>query len=226
MKPKNTGVGGLSLFQQIFLTQELNQGLLPCRWILYQLSYQGSPFTNWAIREARMVAPRKRKSSKNYPRKVRMDIFLVRHNLQRYFPTHPPEPYKIKNKPTTTKMGQTGLFVCLEGESNVKRNWKQGNEARWIIHQNCRGRARGKGSHIPTAIKIYFTDRITSLCPKLLPLQATLNWINLVHNFVLVFIVPISGIAESKPIFQILLDITKLPAKGMVAICFLTSCVV
>ena len=42
-KPKNTGVGSLSLLQQIFLTQESNQGLLHCRWILYQLSYQGSP---------------------------------------------------------------------------------------------------------------------------------------------------------------------------------------
>ena len=30
--------------QRIFLTQELNQGLLHCRQILYQLSYQGSPF--------------------------------------------------------------------------------------------------------------------------------------------------------------------------------------
>ena len=30
----------LSLLQGIFLTQELNQGLLPCRRILYQLSYQ------------------------------------------------------------------------------------------------------------------------------------------------------------------------------------------
>ena len=37
------GVGSLSLLQQIFPTQELNQGLLRCRWILYQLSYQGSP---------------------------------------------------------------------------------------------------------------------------------------------------------------------------------------
>ena len=27
----------------IFLTQESNWGLLHCRWILYQLSYQGSP---------------------------------------------------------------------------------------------------------------------------------------------------------------------------------------
>ena len=30
-KPKNTGVGRLSLLQQIFLTQELNQGLLYCK---------------------------------------------------------------------------------------------------------------------------------------------------------------------------------------------------
>ena len=42
-KPKNTGVGSLSLLQRIIPTQELNQGLLHCRWILYQLSYQGSP---------------------------------------------------------------------------------------------------------------------------------------------------------------------------------------
>ena len=41
-KPKNTGVGSLSLFQQIFLNQELNQGLPHCSWILNQLSYMGS----------------------------------------------------------------------------------------------------------------------------------------------------------------------------------------
>ena len=40
-KPKNTGVGSLSLFQQIFLTKESNQGLLHCRWILYELSHEG-----------------------------------------------------------------------------------------------------------------------------------------------------------------------------------------
>ena len=81
-KPKNTGVGSLSLLQVIFPTRELNQGLLNCRQILYQLSHKGSPrilewvaylfsrgfsqprnwtrvscivgrfFTNWAIREA------------------------------------------------------------------------------------------------------------------------------------------------------------------------------
>ena len=37
-KPKNTGVGSLSLLQRIFLTQESNECLLHCRWILYQLS--------------------------------------------------------------------------------------------------------------------------------------------------------------------------------------------
>ena len=47
-KPKNTGVGNLSLLQQIFLTQESNWGLLHCRQILYQLSYQGRPII-WAF---------------------------------------------------------------------------------------------------------------------------------------------------------------------------------
>ena len=79
---QNTGVGSLSLLQGIFPTQLLNPGLPHCRWILDQLSHQGSPrilawvaypfsrgssqprnrtrvsciaggfFTNWAIREA------------------------------------------------------------------------------------------------------------------------------------------------------------------------------
>ena len=38
-KPKNIGVGSLSLLQGNFLTQESNQGLLHCRHVLYQLSY-------------------------------------------------------------------------------------------------------------------------------------------------------------------------------------------
>ena len=37
-KPKNTGMGSLSLLQQIFPTQESNCDLLHCRWILYPLS--------------------------------------------------------------------------------------------------------------------------------------------------------------------------------------------
>ena len=46
-KPKNTGVDRLSLLQQIFPTQESNRGLLHFRWLLYQLSYQGSPELKW-----------------------------------------------------------------------------------------------------------------------------------------------------------------------------------
>ena len=42
-KPINPGVGSLFLLQWIFPTQESNRGLLHCRGILYQLSYQGSP---------------------------------------------------------------------------------------------------------------------------------------------------------------------------------------
>ena len=42
-KPKNTGVGNLSFLQGNFSTQESNWGLLHCRQILYQLSYQESP---------------------------------------------------------------------------------------------------------------------------------------------------------------------------------------
>ena len=42
-KPKNTEVVSLSLLQGIFQNQESNWGLLHCRWILYQLSYQERP---------------------------------------------------------------------------------------------------------------------------------------------------------------------------------------
>ena len=38
-KPKNTGVGSLSLLWGNFPTQESNQGILNCRQILYQLSF-------------------------------------------------------------------------------------------------------------------------------------------------------------------------------------------
>ena len=40
---QNTAVGSLSLLQGIFPTQGWNPGLPHCRWILYQLSHEGSP---------------------------------------------------------------------------------------------------------------------------------------------------------------------------------------
>ena len=56
-KSKNTRMGNLSLLQRIFLTQESNWGLLHCRWILHQLSYQGSPMEYYpAIKRNEIVS--------------------------------------------------------------------------------------------------------------------------------------------------------------------------
>ena len=43
---QNIGVGSRSLLQGIFPTQGSNSGLLHCRWILYRLRHQGSPFVS------------------------------------------------------------------------------------------------------------------------------------------------------------------------------------
>ena len=63
-KPKNTGVGSLPLLQENFLTQELNQCLLHCRQILYQLGYPGIPMdeprhyhTKWSKLDAERQIP-------------------------------------------------------------------------------------------------------------------------------------------------------------------------
>ena len=50
-KRKNTAVAAYPFFRGIFLTQKMNQGLLHCRWFLYQLSNQGSPQnTQWTCK--------------------------------------------------------------------------------------------------------------------------------------------------------------------------------
>ena len=52
-KPKNPGVGTLSLLPGIFPTQGSNRGLLRCRRIFHQLSYQGSPLEDRALERFR-----------------------------------------------------------------------------------------------------------------------------------------------------------------------------
>ena len=54
---QNTEMGSHSLLQGIFPTQGSNQGLLHCRQILYQLSYQGSLLPS--LGEAFMVKEKK-----------------------------------------------------------------------------------------------------------------------------------------------------------------------
>ena len=58
---KNTGVGSHSLLQEIFPTQGSNPGLSHCRWILYQLSLQGSPNkqpSKWELTSVNLGRPR------------------------------------------------------------------------------------------------------------------------------------------------------------------------
>ena len=52
---KNTGVDCHFLLQRVFLTQELNPGLLHCRQILSHLSHQGSPV--WVIVVSNLFPP-------------------------------------------------------------------------------------------------------------------------------------------------------------------------
>ena len=56
-KPMNTGVGSLPILQGIFLMQELNQGVLHCKQIVYQLGYQ------WSCRESFFYFNKLRQSS-------------------------------------------------------------------------------------------------------------------------------------------------------------------
>ena len=44
---QSTGVGSLPLLKGIFPTQGSNPGLLHCRWILYQLGYEGTGVQSW-----------------------------------------------------------------------------------------------------------------------------------------------------------------------------------
>ena len=53
-KAKTFGVGRLSLLQGIFPIQRSNWGLLHCRQILYQLSFQGNPLL--AVKELKLLS--------------------------------------------------------------------------------------------------------------------------------------------------------------------------
>ena len=46
---KNTGMGCRALLWGIFPTEGSNPGLQHCRWILYNLSHQGSPKCNYTL---------------------------------------------------------------------------------------------------------------------------------------------------------------------------------
>ena len=78
-KLKNTGVGSLSVLQQIFPTQESNWGLLHYRWILYQLSYHGSPIIDNSISKTNEVQLliRPKEGAKRSVEKINYKVMLV-----------------------------------------------------------------------------------------------------------------------------------------------------
>ena len=87
-KPKNTGVGSLSLLQRIFPTQESNRALLHCRWILYQLSYEGSPISMvfyCLLSHIERVTGRKARGLQKLPAKLKLSslesVSVPRHTL-------------------------------------------------------------------------------------------------------------------------------------------------
>ena len=94
-KPKNYRVGSLSLLQQIFLTQESNQGFLHYRWILYQQSYQESPWhligtQQMSVERRKGERELKRKGGRKRGRKEKRAIFQVFQAIKNelYFPSN------------------------------------------------------------------------------------------------------------------------------------------
>ena len=65
---QNTGVGSLSLLQEIFPTQGSNTGFPHCGQILFQLSHQESPklYSPWGCKELNMTKPLSYKAIPSY----------------------------------------------------------------------------------------------------------------------------------------------------------------
>ena len=97
-KSKNAGMGSLSHLQWIFPTQELNRGLLHCRWILYQLSYE------------KKVGQRKKQAPRSPPTETKdgqskVQCFHLKVNLEKK-----KRSLAIVNKQTKTSFGGTKIF--------------------------------------------------------------------------------------------------------------------
>ena len=114
---KSTGVGCHALLQGIFPTRGLNPDLSHCRWILYQLSYQGSPgMLAWA------AYPFFRGSSR--PRSQTRVSFIV----GRFFTSW------------ATRENSKGYYVLLLNRdcrrTRIKMSWRGMSEFRGVIFKN------------------------------------------------------------------------------------------
>ena len=116
---QSTEVGSLSLLQGIFPTQGSNPGHPHCRWILYQLSYKGSPrILEW------VAYPFSRESSQ--PRN-QTGVSCI---AGRFFTNWPMRedyfPLKGTRNPWTNGRKCPGLTRNIYGSEskwNIKNNW-------------------------------------------------------------------------------------------------------
>ena len=97
---KNIGVGCHFLFQGVFLTQELNLGLLHCRQTLYQLSHR-----EYALKDV------------NFCRSISLPAFLTPSALQCSMPLSPPSgvtaPCLLPSVPMSLVAAQPLIFEVL-----------------------------------------------------------------------------------------------------------------
>ena len=107
-----------SLLQGIFLTQELNWGILHCRQILYQLSYQGSPIGLIFCQ----IYPPPPKSIFNA-----VLIFNDRH-VGSYFSHHELNLYSLKWEHgvlTTRLPGKSHFILLYDSVVTINQGWSQ-----------------------------------------------------------------------------------------------------
>ena len=121
-KPMNTGVGWRSLLQRTFPTQDLNQGLLTCRWILYQLSYQISSVQNsHSVVSPRTAAHQASLSITNSGSLLKLMSQLVGDLIDCLPPPQPSHPLLSPSPPAFDPSGNQGLFQLVRSLHQVAK---------------------------------------------------------------------------------------------------------
>ena len=116
-KPKNTRIGSLSFLQRTFLTQESNQGLLHCRQVLYQLSYQFSSVTQSCLTLCNPMDC----STPGPPVHRQLLKFTQTHVLWVGDAIQPPHPLSSPSPPAFNLSRHQGLFKWISSSHEVAK---------------------------------------------------------------------------------------------------------
>ena len=121
-KPKNTGVGSLSLLRCIFLTQESNQGLLHCRRILYSWATRQTPFTDLLLNLSSKVLHKPKRDNRL---SGRSEIMEVKHRAKKNANQTP--EMRLHSSRKKSHHYQSSLWadpdLCLQLRSLVSSPW-------------------------------------------------------------------------------------------------------